>query len=169
MKAGKSYTQDTGHFLDKLKEIGRVSENALLVTADVRSLYPSIPHEDGMRALHTKLEEREDKTVSSESLISLAEFVLKNNYFEFNSDVYCQISGTAMGTKFAPPYACIFMDMVKTEFLEQQEIKPWVWLRYIDDIFFVWLEGEDKLLQFMNTLNASHPGLIESYIRVLAD
>jgi hypothetical protein len=97
--------------LDKLKEIGKVSENALLVTADVPSLYPSIPHEDGLRALHTKLEEREDKTVSSESLISLAEFVLKNNYFEFNSDVYCQISGTAcMGTKFAPPYACIFID-----------------------------------------------------------
>ena len=41
------------------------------------------------------------------------------------------------------PYACIFMDMVETEFLEQQEIKPWMWLRYIDDIFFVWLEGED--------------------------
>ena len=70
MKAGKSYIRDTGHFLDKLKEIGKVSENALLVTADVTSLYPSIPHEDGLRALHTKLEEREDKTVSSESLIS---------------------------------------------------------------------------------------------------
>ncbi|CAB4043783.1 Hypothetical predicted protein, partial [Paramuricea clavata] len=57
MKAGKSYIRDTGHFLDKLKEIGKVPENALLVTADVTSLYPSIPHEDGLRALHTKLEE----------------------------------------------------------------------------------------------------------------
>jgi hypothetical protein len=60
--------------------------------------------------------------VSSESLISLAEFVLKNNYFEFNSGVYSKNSGTAMhmGTKFAPAYACIFMAMVETEFLEQQ-------------------------------------------------
>jgi hypothetical protein len=60
--------------------------------------------------------------VSSESLISLAEFVLKNNYFEFNLGVYCKKSGTTMhmGTKFAPAYACIFMDMVETEFLEQQ-------------------------------------------------
>ena len=61
MKAGKSYIRDTGHFLDKLKEIGKVSENELLVTADVTSLYPSIPHQDGLRARHTKLEEREDK------------------------------------------------------------------------------------------------------------
>ena len=51
------------------------------------------------------------------------------------------------------------MDMVETEFLEQQEIKPWAWLRYIDDIFFVWLESEDKLSQFMKRLN-------EIYIRV---
>ena len=27
-------------------------------------------------------------------------------------------SGTAIGTKFAPPYACIFMDEVETEFLK---------------------------------------------------
>ena len=51
-----------------------------------------------------------------------------------------------MGAKFALPYACTFMDMTETEFLEQQEIKSWVWLRYIDDIFFVLLEGEHKLL-----------------------
>ena len=37
-------------------------------------------------------------------------FVLKNNYFEFDRGVFQQISGTAIGTKFAPPYECIFMD-----------------------------------------------------------
>jgi hypothetical protein len=75
----------------------------------------------------------------------------------------CMINYFEMGTKFSPPYACIFMDMVENEFLEQQEIKPWVWLRYIDDIFFVLLEGEDKLFQFLNRLNAFHPGLKFTY------
>ena len=37
----------------------------------------------------------------------MADFVLKNN---FDSKFYKQISGTAIGTKFAPPYACIFVD-----------------------------------------------------------
>ena len=37
----------------------------------------------------------------------MADFVLKNN---FESKFYKQISGTAIGTKFAPPYACIFVD-----------------------------------------------------------
>ena len=44
----------------------------------------------------------------------MARFVLENNYFEFNGDVKKQISGTAIGTKFAPPYACIFMDDLET-------------------------------------------------------
>ena len=81
MRTGRCYTRDTGHFLDKLKELGKIPENALLVTADVASLYPSIPHEDGLRALYTKVEEREDKTVSSESLVNLAEFFLENLSF----------------------------------------------------------------------------------------
>ena len=39
----------------------------------------------------------------------MAEVVLRNNYFEFNSNLKHQISGTAISTKFAPPYACIYM------------------------------------------------------------
>ena len=41
--------------------------------------------------------------------MKMAEFVLKNNYFEFNSSVKHQISGTGIGTKFPSPYACIYI------------------------------------------------------------
>ena len=47
----------------------------------------------------------------------MAGFVLKNNFFEFDSKIKQQISGTAIGTKFAPPYVCIFMDKFETDFL----------------------------------------------------
>ena len=43
----------------------------------------------------------------------MAEVVLKYNYFEFDSKVKKQISGRAIGTKCAPPYACIFVDKVE--------------------------------------------------------
>ena len=65
----------------------------------------------------------------------MADFVLKNNLFEFYCKFYQQISGTAIGTKFARSYACIFMDCVEKEFLKTQAIKPWLWKRFIDDIF----------------------------------
>ena len=64
----------------------------------------------------------------------MAEFVLKNNFFEFDSKVKQQTSATAKGTKFAPLCACIFMDKVEIDFLETQTVKPLAWLRYFDDI-----------------------------------
>ena len=40
----------------------------------------------------------------TEDIIKMADFVLKNNLFEFNCHFYQQILGMAIGTKFAPPY-----------------------------------------------------------------
>ena len=86
----------------------------------------------------------------------MAEFVLKNIFFEFNGEVKRQNSGTSVGTKFATPYACIFVDEVETEFLKSQELKSFLWLRYIDNIFFIWTHGGEKLTQFINELNICH-------------
>ena len=54
----------------------------------------------------------------------MAKFVLKNNYFEFNSNVKHQISG-AISMKFAPPYACIYVDYMKNQFLKNEQIQSW--------------------------------------------
>ena len=78
----------------------------------------SIPHNAGLEALRRTLDDRVNKKIGTEDLIKMAEFVLKSNYFEFNGKVKQQLSGTAIGTKFAPPYPCVFMDQVETEFLE---------------------------------------------------
>ena len=112
-----------------------------------------------MDALSIKLEQREDKNIPTEDLLEMAQFVLKNNYFELNSKVKQQVSGAAIGTKFAPPYTCIFEDRMKTEFLEKEHLKPWVRLRYIDDILFVWSHGENKLDEFIECLYGFHPNL----------
>ena len=54
-------------------------------------------------------------------LVKMAEFVLTNKYFEFGQKVFHQISGTAIGTQFAPPlYACFFMDTFETNFLKRR-------------------------------------------------
>ena len=67
----------------------------------------------------------------------MTEYVLKSNFFEFDCQIKQQISGTAIGTKCAPTYACICTDKMEGTFLEKQEYNPFTWLRYIDDIFFI--------------------------------
>ena len=47
MQNGWSYTKDSSNFMKKIKHLKNIPDNALLVTADVVGLYPSIPHFKG--------------------------------------------------------------------------------------------------------------------------
>ena len=122
MQKGWLYIKDSGDFINKTENFTTIPGNAILVTADVVGLYPSMPHEAGLRALREALDKQDKKSIPTEDLIKTAEFVLKNNFFEFNSKIKQQVSGTATGTKFTPPYACLFMDKFETIFLETQQL-----------------------------------------------
>ena len=90
----------------------------MLVTADVVGLCPSIPHSADLNSFKKNLENRVNKQIPTSDLVKMSKFVLSNNYFEFSEKVFQQISGTAIGTKFVPPYTCIYMEEVETEFLQ---------------------------------------------------
>ena len=107
--------------------------------------------------MKTFLNERDNKPVSTESLCDLAKLILKENYFELGDEVYRQILGTAIGTKFAPTYANIFMAGLERKIFESGEFNPFVWLRFLDDIFCLWTEGEENLNNFFKYLNEFHP------------
>ena len=147
----------------KTRNLGPISENAILVTADVVGLYTSIPHEAGLKALREVLDKREQHTIPTSELIKMADFVLKNNYFQFNRQIKQQSSGTAIGTKSARHYACLFMDKIETALLQTQELQPLVWFRYIDDIFFIWTHGEEELQTFLRSLNEFHTNIQFTY------
>ena len=120
----------------KIKELGEVREGTILSTIDVVGLYPNIPLDEGVAFLKDFLYSRVDKQVTTDTLIELAELVLKNNVFEFSDKTYQQNHGTAIGTKFAPSYAVLFKAALEEKNLNKVEKKPNVWWRYIDDIFF---------------------------------
>ena len=61
MRPGMSYIKDTSDFLLKLKNLKKVPDNAILVTADVVGLYASIPHNDGLEVLKTQLDNFHEK------------------------------------------------------------------------------------------------------------
>ena len=47
--------------------------------------------------------------------------------------------------------------------LEGADLKPWLWWRYIDDIFMIWEHGEESLLKFIDYLNEIHPTIKFTY------
>jgi hypothetical protein len=95
--------------------------------------------------------------VDGVDLLEMAKIILENNYFEFNEEnIYWQGQGTAIGTKFAPAFANIFMYVLETKMLQECDWKPWIWWRFLDDIFFIWLHGEQRLREFLNFINSYH-------------
>ena len=80
MQNGKSYIKDSGHSLEMIKNIHTIPENAILFTG----LYPHA----GLNALKEVLDDRSVKYFPTENLIKMAEFVLRNNYFEINNKIF---------------------------------------------------------------------------------
>ena len=80
-------------------------------------------------------------------------FILKNNVFRFSNLIYKQIMGTAMRTPMSCNFANLFMSEVESNMLNEYEtatgIRPFLWLRYIDDVLFLWSNDEESLLKFI--------------------
>ena len=56
-----------------------------------------------------------------------------------------------MGNNLSPTIAIIFMDFVEQQIITQAPVS--VWLRYIDDIFFMSSTTSDELLRIANSIN----------------
>jgi hypothetical protein len=129
-------------------------------------LYTNIPIEEGLDAVREALEERQDKSVTTEFLVRLLELVLKNNIFEFNHQLFQQLVGTAMGTKCAPNYINIFMakkidpEIIKMAFKHGDGTFPIrLFKRFLDDIIMLWCGSAEGLNSFIKEINTINPSI----------
>ena len=83
--------------------------------------------------------------------------ILTLNSFNFNNRYYLQTKGCAMGTVAAPSYAIIFMGKFEETYIYPEINSDCLfYVRYIDDIFFIYTGGELKLHNFLQNLNSKH-------------
>ena len=95
--------------------------------------------------------------MTTDTLIELADIVLKNIYFQFLDKTFKQKQGTVIGTKFAAPYSNLFMANLEKRLLFDIDLKSNIWWRYIDDIFLIWEHDEESLKLFLEKINSTHP------------
>ena len=55
------------------------------------------------------------------------------------------------------------MEYIETEFLKAQIIKPWLWKRFIDDIFIIWTDSGKNLNKSLKDLNEFYRNLKFTY------
>ena len=155
-----SFIRDTTDFINKIKDVKLplLSETEpILFCMDVNRLYPSVPREEGIAACKEALDLRRDPTTPTKEVVEMIELVLDNNNFSVGSSKhYTQVNGTAIGSKLGRNYACPYLGKWETTLLNSCKLKPFMYLRYIDDVFGIWLHGEDSLREFHQRANSIH-------------
>ncbi|XP_077151982.1 uncharacterized protein LOC143815994 isoform X1 [Ranitomeya variabilis] len=162
IKTTRAFLLDTGQFLGIIKGIRCIPTHSLLVTLDVNSLYTSIEHVKGIAATKSLLEKSGMSIRTSQLCLELLTLILYENFFLYQDTYYVQTRGTAMGSNVAPAYANAFMNQFEIEHIYDNELfLTYVtnYVRYIDDIFFIWTGTADTLHHFFTYLNSISPGL----------
>ena len=129
-----------------------ITPASILMSADVKNLYPSIPINYGLQAVRSVLSMYMVQNL--DFIIDLLQWILENNFIEFNNELYLQKSGTAMGTPCAPPYANLVLYVLERELVHQY--KPILYLRYLDDIFALF-QDKQPAEDFIKSFNAQLP------------
>jgi hypothetical protein len=158
----KSYVKDTTDFLNQLQQLGPLPANSILATFDVTSLYTNIPNKDGVAAAKRALFKGRPQAglrPSNNTLVNLMEFVLSKNNFKFNGENYLQLAGSTMGSRMSPNYADIYMAYFEDLFVYTYGIQPLFWVRYLDDCFCIFTEGQEELDKFFAYLNTCDPSI----------
>lgn len=153
-----SYLKDTYHFLDTIGPMA-VPTQAHLFTIDIDSLYTNINTEQGLRVIQSCLNRYPDSDRPDQELLQLLRICLTNNDFSFNNNHYLQVHGTAMGQRFAPSYANIYMSEWERGALAKCTLQPTFYLRFLDDIIGAWPHDISLFQEFIDTLNSHHPSI----------
>ena len=78
------------------------------ITDDIVGMYPNMPRDMSDKGCREYLDGRTAITgqASTENIMKCQEICQENNVFEFDGQLYRQVSGSAIGQKQAPPVAC---------------------------------------------------------------
>ena len=103
------------------------------------------------------LNTRSDRTIPTEEVIEMIDLTLENNNFEFIGKHYLQIDGTAIGSRLGMNYASTYMGEWEKNLLSKTKMNPQAHFRYVDDVWGIWLHGEQSLKEFHDLANSIHP------------
>jgi hypothetical protein len=149
----KSYFKSSFELKEDITKMD-IPPHATVFTADAVSMYTNIHTETALRVITAYLFENEawvSELLFGLPILALTEalrLIMTNNVFRFGDTHWLQLSGTAMGTPPAPPYATLFFAIHEEAILKEFGDNLLVYRRYIDDIFGVWLDTPSDNHQF---------------------
>ena len=126
-----------------------LDHRTLFLTMDVSDLYTMVPQEGGIQAIKKMLRTfRIDQIqgVKTSTVLLLARYVMKNNYFFYGDCYYKQIRGGAMGSPLTLTISNAYMFFFQIPITKWVKHRNGIFCRYIDDIFLTTTDASYDLL-----------------------
>lgn len=138
------------------------ARSSIMGSIDVESLFTNIPLDESIDIILERLFADADQYLglNRQAFKILLQLAVKDCHFTFNSVIYKQIDGVAMGNPLGPIFANIFLAHYEVAWLENcpMNIKLHFYRRYVDDTFLLFSNKAQKS-QFCNYLNKKHPNM----------
>ena len=165
------FLKDTTDLLTKLSAVRGITQDSSLFSADIVSLYPSIPWDEGIAAATTTYRKKKyivERHNEENGLLKppdwitfrrILTLILENNVFHYQGKRwFIQKSGTAMGSSISVFFANTFMTHRMRQIRQAPPIKLLYLGRFLDDIVGIWSKRneEEEIRQLFSSLTDEH-------------
>jgi len=126
--------------LEELKTM-QVNEQMRIITLDIKDLYVNLPIQGIIQNTKLWLYKNINNSELIKQTLYMRKTILKQNYFQYNEQLFQPDKGIAMGSPISSTMAEVYL-----QFLEETYVKQWLdskeityYKRYVDDILIIYI------------------------------
>jgi len=147
------YTYTTKNAQEVAEELKKIhfDEHMKIITLDIKDLYVNLPIQGILQTTKFWLSKHNTST-TIEQILQLLETILKQNYFQYNNQLFHPEKGIAMGSPISST-----MEEIYIQFLEELYVKQWLdsrqtlyYKRHVDDILIIYNQNKTNEQDILN-------------------
>ncbi|XP_044741106.1 uncharacterized protein LOC123302299 [Chrysoperla carnea] len=127
-ESDSSSVKNSIDLINKIKDT-ELAPSAVLMSFDVKALFPSVPIPEAIKAFEKWLKNQGLHMDEVTELVKLTRLCMRQNVFTFEGKYYKQTFGTSMGNPLSPFLSNIFMSDLEEQAQQTFSYFPAVWYR----------------------------------------
>ena len=157
-KISNSHLLHSSDFISRIRNLGPT--HGKLISLDVTALFTNVPIDFVLDNLKRAADSNIfQPPIPIEQFCDLVRLCVDATIFTFEGQVYKQKFGVAMGSPLSPILANLCLEFMEEYHIKPlpEDIKPFIWVRYVDDIFIIYQHDLDAFNNFLHEINSILP------------
>jgi hypothetical protein len=148
------------HLMNDLIEI-TVNQNLRFVSFDIENMYTNIPTSDLIEIIKSLSIDQGHNSELTNELINITHTILRQNYFQSQSNFYIQKPGLAVGAPTSPIFSEVFLEHIEHKAIYDILIRNKIfrYFRYVDDILIAYNDSFTNIHEVFDSFNNMVPTL----------